>query len=272
VVRTLSFLLLFFVSLNAQSLNSAISDIMDQREYSQKKKFIDILFKNRDSFFIGSRVDYKKIIAKLRDEGLDKLAKKSSNLKVSFITRDDNLQIFIKIVSDTLASLGFTEIETIKLKRDERVSIWVISLGDNYMLDPLLFIDRLEKKRVFVDKIKRYTATNWSYILDISDVNLVPKVLPFNTDIKLKKTLSSYWINIKESNKINISSSRSNRWHPYVIMYNKDLKILSKITKSRVQTKLRLNIPSDGAYLKIDDYYTIKNIKDGLTINIQKRE
>ena len=267
-----SLFLIFFVSaLFSQSLDSAISNIMEKSEYSKKKKFINVIFSDRDSYFDGSRVDYKKVIGKLRSEGLVSLAKNSRNLKVSFVTKENNPQLFIKLIRDTLSTLGFSDISTIKSMKSGGRFVWIVSLGDNYMLDPLLFITELEKKSVYARKIKRYTATNWSYELDTTNILLVPDKLPYSDVVKLKKTLSAYWINIEGSKKVQIQSPRHNRWHPYVVVYDKNLKIISSILKDKVSDRLKLNIPQDGVYLKIDDFYTIKNIKDGLAIYIQER-
>jgi hypothetical protein len=114
--------------------------------------------------------------------------------------------------------------------------------------------------------------TNWNYVLDISNAVIVPKKLEYNDIIKLSKTMSAYWINIENSKKVQIQSSINNSWHPYVVLYNKELKIISSIKKNKKSQKLSLNIPADAMYMKIDDFYTMKNIKDGLSIFIQKRE
>lgn len=272
MVKHSLFLILLASALFSQSLDVAISGIMNKSEYIAKKKFIDIIFSDKDSYFDGSRVNYKKIITKLRNEGLIELAKNSQNLKVSFVTKDNNPQLFIKLIRDTLSTLGFSDINTIKSMKSSGRFVWIVSLGNNYMLDPLLFITELEKKSVYAKKIKRYTATNWNYELDTAHTMLVPDKLAFDDVIKLKKTLSAYWINIEGSKKVQIQSSKYNRWHPYVVVYDKNLKIISSISKDKVADKLKLNIPQDGVYLKIDDFYTIKNVKDGLAIHIQERK
>jgi len=271
VVKHFLFLILFISAMFSQSLDSAISNVMGNSEYIAKKKFINVIFSDKDSYFDGSRVDYKKVIGKLRSEGLISLAKNSKNLKVSFVTKNGNPQLFVKLIRDTLSTLGFSDIDTIKSSKSGGRFVWIVSLGDNYMLDPLLFITELEKKSVYANRIKRYTATNWSYELDSSNAVLIPQKLPFGDILKLKKTLLAYWVNIEGSKKVQIQSSRYNSWHPYVVVYDKNLKIISTVSKDKVAQKLKLNIPQDGMYLKIDDFYTIKNIKDGLAIYIEER-
>lgn len=272
MVKHLLFLLFFISSLYSKTLESAVKDIIGSREYNSKKKFIEIIFKEKDLYKDGDKLSYQKILQKLRDEGLLKLKDASSPLKVAFTTKQKNLQIFIKVIKDTLFSLGFSNIYTIKSIKRGRKFVWVVSLGNNYMLDPLLFADKMAQKHIYIEDMKRYSDTNWNYVLNISSAVIVPKKLEYNDIIKLNKTMSAYWINIEDSVKIQIQSSIGNRWHPYVVLYNKDLKIITSIKRNKVSQKLSLNIPADAMYIKIDDFYTMKNIKDGLTVFIQKRE
>jgi len=272
VVKHFLLILLFGVSLYSKSIDSAVRDILGKHEYNSKKKFIDIIFKEKDYFKNDGSLDYENILQKLRDEGLLKLKDSSSPLKVAFTTKQKNLQIFLKVVKDTLFTLGFNNIYTLKAIKRGREFVWVVSLGNNYMLDPLLFAKLMAEKNIYIEDMKRYSATNWNYVLNISQAVIVPQKLEYNDIIKLNKTMSAYWVNIKDSQKVQIQSSIHNSWHPYVVLYNKDLKIISSIKKNKVSQKISLNIPADAMYMKIDDFYTLKNIKDGLSIFIQKRE
>jgi len=272
VVKLTFFLFLCAVTLYSKTLSVAVQDVIGKSEYYSKKKLIDVFFKDKDAYTSGDFLDYEKILQKLRDENLLKLKKNSSPLRVAFTTRQKNLQVFLKVIKDTLFSLGFSNIYTIKsIKRGGRF-VWIVSLGNNYMLDPLLFAKSLKEKNIFIEDMKRYTQTNWNYVLNIEEVNLIPKKLEYNDIIKLQKSMNAYWINIEDSKKIQIKSSIANSWHPYVVLYNKDMKIITSMKKNKTTHKLELNIPADARYLKIDDFYTMKNIKDGLSIFIQKRE
>jgi hypothetical protein len=272
VVKHFFFFILFSTFLYSNGIGLVVKNIIGTQEYNSKKKFINIIFKDKDYFNNNGEYDYKKILQKLRDEGLLKLKNTSSPLKVAFTTKQKNLQVFVKIVKDTMSSLGFSNIYTIKSIKRGNTFIWVVSLGNNYMLDPVLFSKKMIEKNVFIEDMKRYSLTNWNYVLNISNAVIVPKKLEYNDIIKLNKTMSAYWINIKDSKKVQIQSSINNSWHPYVVLYNKDLKIISSIKRNKKSQKLSLNIPADAVYMKIDDFYSMKNIKDGLSIFIQKRE
>ncbi len=272
MVKHFLLLIFLFVSMYAKNINNSILDIIGSKEYNLKKKFINIIFKDKDLYYSENKLDYLKVLQKLRNEGLLNISNVSSPLRVAFTTNNGNSQIFIKVVKDTLFSLGFSNINTIKATKQGKKFVWVVSLGNNYMLDPLLFVKSMNTKNVKIKSMKRYSKTNWNYVLDIKNTVLVPQKLEYDNIIKLPKSLRAYWLNIEGSKKVQIQSGVNNSWHPYVVLYNNNLKIISSIIKNKKSRKIQINIPSDAVYLKIDDYYTIKNIRDGLSILIQKKE
>ena len=268
------FLLLGLLSLSLYSkeLNTIVKDIIGTHEYNLKKNFINILLKKNDYFLENGNYDYEKILQKLEDEGLLKLKKNSSPLRVAFTTKNKNLQLFMKVIKDSISSLGFNNPYTVKALKRGTKFVWIVSLGNNYMLNPLLLTKKLKEKNVFVTDMKRYSATNWNYTIDISGAVLIQNNLNYNEVVKLPKSINAQWINVKDCDKVEIQSSLANSWHPYVIIYNNDLKIISSIKSNKTKNKLTLNIPSDAVYLKLDDLYTMKNIKDSLSIFLEKRE
>jgi len=268
------FLLLFFIigSLFARDLGVVIKDIIGSKDYYAKKKFINIIFKDSENYIDGDNINYLKVLQKLKDEGILKSTNISSPLRVAFKSKSGNNQIFLKVIKDTLFSLGFSNISTIKAVKRGKSFIWVVSLGNNYMLDPLLFAKSLMEKNVSIVGMKRYSLTNWSYDINLDNATIVTKTLEYNDIMKLSKSIRAYWLNIKDAKKIQIQSSLNNSWHPYVILYNKDLKIISSIKRDKKISKLDINVPSDAVYMKIDDLYTMKNIRDGLDILATKRE
>ena len=272
MVKHFFLLCLLISSVFSKDLNTAIKDVLGSHEYNLKKKFIKIIFKEKDLYKDGDYINYSKVLQKLKDEGLLKTSKVSSPLRVAFTTNSGNNQVFLKVLKDTLFSLGFSNISTIKAVKRGKKFIWVVSLGNNYMLDPLLFAKIMQEKNIKIEDMKRYSLTNWSYVLNLKDVVLITEKLEYNDIIKLSKSMKSYWLNIEGAKKVQIQSGVNNSWHPYVVLYNKNLKIISSIKRDKKVRKLDINIPSDAIYLKIDDLYTIKNIRDGLDILATKRE
>ncbi len=265
-------LLIFLLSFNyAKDFNQAIKDIIGKNVYYSKKDFINIIFKNKEEYKIGGYINYVKLLKKLQDEKILNLPTVSSPLRVAFITYSPNIEVFFKAIKDTLFSLGFSNIYTIKATKRGSKFVWVVSLGNNYMLNPYLFSKEMSDKSVLVEDMKRYTATNWSYVLNTKNANVIPTELEYDTLVKLPKSMNAYWINVSKAKKAQIQSYIGNTWHPYIVLYNKDLKIISTILKNRKTDKININIPHDAKFLKIDDYYSIKNLKDGLGIFLQKR-
>jgi len=272
VVKHFFLIAVVAISIFAKDLNTVVKDIIGYHEYNLKKNFIKILLKKNDYFLESGNYDYEKILQKLEDEGLLNLKKNSSSLRVAFTTKDKNLQLFLKIIKDTISSLGFNNPYTVKAIKRGKKFVWIVSLGNNYILNPLLFVKKLKEKNVFVTDMKRYSDTNWNYTIDISGAILIQNNFDYNTINKLPKSINAQWINVKDCDKVEIQSSLANSWHPYVILYNNDLKIISSIKSNKTKNKLTLNIPSDAVYLKLDDLYTMKNIKDSLSIFLEKRE
>ena len=250
------FLLLFFIigSLFARDLGVVIKDIIGSKDYYAKKKFINIIFKDSENYIDGDNINYLKVLQKLKDEGILKSTNISSPLRVAFKSKSGNNQIFLKVIKDTLFSLGFSNISTIKAVKRGKSFIWVVSLGNNYMLDPLLFAKSLMEKNIPIVGMKRYSLTNWSYDIDLENALIVTKTLEYNDIMKLSKSIRAYWLNIKDAKKIQIQSGVNNSWHPYIVLYNRDLKIISNIKRDKKIAKLNINVPSDAIYIRLMIY------------------
>ena len=273
MVKHLFLLLFFLLCLKAKGIQSVVKDIIGPEEYSSKKKLIEIIFQDNDYFFDDGSLDYIKILEKLESENLLKIQNKNTaSLKIAFSTSDHNLQIFLKVIKDTLFSLGFNNFYTIKAIKNFKEFVWIVSLGNNYTLDPLIFAKKLREKNVFISDMKRYSLTNWNYVLNIKNATIVTTKYPFDQEVQLTKSMRSYWLNLQDCKKITIKSYPSDSWHPYIVLYTKNLNIIKTIKKNRVIKEISINIPLDAKYLKIDDLYTLKNIKNGFKIYLTKRK
>ena len=78
------------------------------------------------------------------------------------------------------------------------------------------------------------------------------------------------WLDVEKAKSLALSSSRSNSWHPYIVFYDRDLRILDTISKELKSYNERVTIPRDTKYVKISDIYTLENLKRGLSIYISK--
>jgi hypothetical protein len=94
----------------------------------------------------------------------------------------------------------------------------------------------------------------------------VPKVED-GVELKLKRSLYAYWLNVSNMEKIEISSSSRNDWYPHIAYYDKSLKLLRVNKIDTKKTNITLDIKEDTHYIKISDIYTLKNIKDDLVLS-----
>jgi hypothetical protein len=72
----------------------------------------------------------------------------------------------------------------------------------------------------------------------------------------------------KSSTKINIVSKR-NHWYPYITFFDDNLGVLKIIKKDKIIKNMTTSIPYGTKYIKINDLYTLLNIKNGITVTIK---
>ncbi len=202
---------------------------------------------------------------------LDLQFEKRRDLQLSFATTQNKPLFFIKMVKETLNALGYNHLLTTKAVRDESGFLWKVTIQTASVVDPLLLTQELEKRGAYLTGIKRYSKDNWRYNVNIRRAHLMAKKIPFNEKVLLKKPLNDYWIEVSGARAVVFDSRNGNNWHPYITFYDRDLNILDIYTKERKSYNISLKIPRETKYVKIGDLYTLKNIRRGLKIYIQKR-
>ena len=273
MVRYLLILALIFNFAYASNLNKEIENIIGKGSFAAKKGLISVLFKQRSDFLRGSRVDIKKVLYTLKENNLLELQfHNAKTISLSFATTDKKPLLFVKIIKGALNAMGYNHTLTAKALRDESGFLWKVNLSSAAMIDPLLLAQELEKRGAYLTSVKRYSKENWRYNVDIYRGHLKAKKLPFGTKTALRKPLSAYWLDISGGRTISIDSPRANNWHPYVVIYDRDLKILDNYTKERKSYNVSLKIPRDAKYVKIGDLYTLENLRRGLKVSISKRK
>ncbi len=271
MVRVLIIISLLFSFASAASLQGELKNILGKNSYQAKKKFLKILFKDERSFYLSSQINIHKVLNTLNQNNLLQLNYKSTkDLHISFATEQNSPLIFMKMLQNSLNTLGYSAISTEKVMKDSSGFLWKIKLKTSKAIDPFQLANELDKQNCNITKLKRYSGTNWRYNINIKNIDIVPKKTPFNQKITLKKPLNPYWIDIQRAKSLIVKSSKANSWHPYIVFYDKDLKILNNISKEIKSYNESLNIPRDAKYVKISDVYTLENLKRGLSIYISK--
>ncbi len=272
MLKKLFFILIFCLSLNATSLSQRIVNIIGYEEYRINKGLIDYLFSNEADFYQRGAVNYIKIMEKLKDNGL---------LKISFTTPMDMTITFhinhdpiksLKIVTDSLKSLGYYHYFTKELTYDEEKNIiWTINLKTEAAIDPLMLSKELYENRCFIFDIKKEGMTKWMYTIDTSNsiLSTATKVIA-DEKISFKKPLKPYLLEIENLKRIDIISKPGNQWFPYVVFYDEHLNILKIVKENEQKRGIRIDIPEYTKYIKIEDIYSLTNINRGLSVIIKE--
>jgi len=264
--------LILFVSLSANSFDSRIVNIIGYDEYEQNKGLIDHLFSNEQDYYINDSFNYISVMQKLKDNGLlDTGFNKPQDITITFNINNDPIKS-LKIISDSLKTLGYYYYFTKYLVyNEEKVLTWTINLRTEAAIDPLMLSKELFKHNCQFIDIRKEGYTKWMYTINTSDSTISDAVvITKNEKVNFTKPLKAYFIKINKANSIDISSKPGNQWFPKVVFYDTHLNILNLVKKDRKHSNLRLRIPENTKYIKIEDIYTLTNIKRGLSVLIKE--
>ncbi|MEA1917440.1 MAG: hypothetical protein U9N42_07910 [Campylobacterota bacterium] len=268
MVKSLLLILLFSLLSYAQDakIESKIKALIDSDIYAKNRSFIAIIFKNSSSFYNNGAVDAVKVANTLKENGLLKIFYDAPHeLNVKFNTNSSSL-FFVKLMGDTLRSIGYYRFITSSSKLSNSKFEWSIKLKSEYAIDPTLLAKELAKRGAKIEDIVRINDYNWIYNINIGRANLNAKDIKSGEKLYLNRALNSSWLNISGVKNLSIVSKVGNRWYPNVAIYDGALRLL-KVYKHDTKTeKLNMKFPRDAVYVKISDMYSMKNIKNGLMI------
>ncbi len=269
----LSFLLLFSFTFAEETLDSddnnltlKIKSFLDVSVYETNRDFINIIFDPESDFYKNERVDVVKVLETLKENGLLNLFFKTpKEIQLNFKTSGSPL-FFVKLMGDALRNIGYYRYVTTASTLNSSEFTWSIKLTSEYATDPLILQTELNKSGSNIIDINRASATEWTYVVDMgkSFLNLVE--LEDSQEVKLKRSLYAHWLNVANIEKLKIVSSRRNNWYPYIAYYDSSLHLLKVIKEDERYHTLKLEIPKEAKYIKISDLYSLKNVKDELTL------
>ena len=186
-------------------------------------------------------------------------------LTLTFETNSNPL-LFVKLMSDTLRSIGYYRYMTTYSKRDDSGFVWQITLKSEYATDPISLRHELLKRGCDIADVVKESDTQWFYTVDMSNAHIEAEEVAPQQELQLKRSLEPHWLVVKEVKKLQITSLGSNRWHPYIVFFDKKLHLLKVYKRDSKTWQIRISMPKNGYYIKIADLYNLKNIKDGLRI------
>ncbi len=270
MVKTIVILSVMLASVYGESLLfDKVRSLVGDASYQKNQSYIKIIFSPERAYYNQGTVDVVKVAQTLKKNGLLQLFfKKPQELELSFTTNGEALY-FVKIIEDALQNMGYYNYLLEDAMLDNSEFVWKIKLTSEYIMDPTVFKKELSKNNAFLVNIERLSATQWKYSIDISNARLNAYKLSSNKTLKLKRSQYAYWIDVRYSSVLNVSSLNRNHWYPYIAIYDKRLRLLDIVKKDKAMQRIRFTLPKDAAYVKLDDIYTMKNIKDGLQIEAQ---
>ncbi len=272
MLKKLYLILIFTTFIYAQNFNEKIVNIIGYEEYSVNKSLIDYLFSDKSLYYKDDTMNYIPVMEKLKENGLlEAELNKAQKINIIFYINNDALKS-LNIISDSLKSLGYYYYFTKKLVKDEdKEIIWSISLKTQNALDPLLLAKEFVKNNCTIEDIKKENETTWIYKINTSNASLAKvKKIILNEKVVFRKPLKPYLLQLDKGTKIYIQSKIGNQWFPKIIFYDKHLTILDILKKDNKTNSIKLEIPEETKYIKIDDLYTLTNIKRGLTVTIKE--
>lgn len=145
--------------------------------------------------------------------------------------------------------------------------MWRIKLKTEAAINPLKLSQALTLRNSKITDIIREGDYNYYYFLNTENSEIYrTNDLVLNEQLSLKKSSKPYILEVANANAINIFSRPGNRWHPNVVFYDEKLNILEIYKEDGLQKSLRLDVPIDTRYIKIDDIYSLSNLRKGIRI------
>jgi hypothetical protein len=247
-------------------LTQKIKSFIDLNLYEKNRDFIEIIFSPKSNFYINDRVDAVKVASTLKENGLLKLFFPTPReLNLHFKTSGSPL-FFVKLMSDSLRNIGYYRYVTRASNLTDTEFTWSISLNSEYATDPEVLQKELNNAGCEIIDIQRNSSTDWVYVIDMARGYLDIETLEEDIVVKLKRSLYAHWLNVSQIQELRIKSSPRNNWYPYIAYYDASLHLLKVIKQDSKEYDMTFEVPKFAKYIKISDIYTLKNIKDELSL------
>ncbi len=272
MIIKLCLVLISAIVLNASTFNQKVANIIGYGEFNENRGLIEHLFSNKVAFYKNGSINYVAVMEKLKHNGLLKVGLNGpKDVSITFLISHDPIKS-MKIISDSLKSLGYYHYFTKNLIYNENNNItWTINLKTEAAIDPLMLSKQLAKNNCKINDIRKEGYTKWVYSINTSNSTLAKaKLITVGEKVDFRKPLKPYFIKINNAKSINILSKSGNQWFPSIVFYDKHLNILDIVKENNKHNSLKLEIPSETNYIKINDIYTLANIKRGLSVTIKE--
>lgn len=250
----------------SDALMGKIKSFLDEKTFRQNREFINVIFEPQSDFYKNDRVNTLKVVQTLKENGLLKLIFDAPReFQLNFKTSGSPL-FFVKIMSDTLRSIGYYRYVTIASHLNASEFSWSINVKSEYATDPLILQNELQKNGCKIVDIKKESSQEWTYNIDMRGAHLNVEQLQSREKVQLKRSLYSHWMDVSQIEELEIRSSSRNQWYPNIAIYDHSLHLLKIIKENEIYKYMNLEMPKNAKYIKISDLYSLKNVKDELVL------
>lgn len=266
----LSVLLLLFISFSHASILSTARTFLDQNTYKTQRNLINVLFSNKDQYTnkLTGHIDTLKIVKTLKTNGLLKLSYSSAKQLELFFDVSNHPLLSMKIINNILQSLGYTYYLTSSIHKHGDNLRWKIVINTQNLVDPIIFSNMLQQRNCSILHISKDGEFSWSYEINTKDAKLKTTPLQKSRTTVLPKPNRAYWFDVQGGKTLSIEANKKDHWHPMVSFFDKKLNTLYEINMHRKRRLLKVKIPKNIKYIKVDDKYLLNNIKRVLVIRL----
>jgi len=254
------------INLNA-NINQAVKGILGNVDYEAHKNLINHIFKNQSNFYTNGKLDYTKISQALQNNNLLKLKLEDrQNIDVTFIFNSSPKKSS-RNINDILKTMGQQNFITTNQVMIDNQLQWSIKLQTATAINPLRLSRELQTINCQIVDIKKEGTNKWSYYIDSSKSSIYKSEdLITKTSVLLRKPIKPYILEVESKSKLSISTNMGSNWYPSITFYDSDFNVLEVFEKNTLHQNLKVNVPNNTKFIKIDDFYALSNIKNGLTV------
>lgn len=246
---------------------------MGETAYRSQKNLVKIVFGDQAQYKdeLTGKPNALKVIKTLKENGLIQLFfKEAQMLELSFYAPNDPL-LFMRVINESLEAMGYSYYLSQKMIKNDEGVTWTISLSTQHVVDPVMLSKQLELRGCMMDDIIKEGETTWHYALNTLGAGVKVEGLELDTTVALGKPIKPYWVDVKEARQLSLRAHPADHWFPQVAFFDERLQLIREVRLEENRTKLKVSVPDNAVYAKIEDRYTLDNIKRGLSIYLNSR-
>lgn len=241
-------------------MGQKIKNILGEEDFNTHINLINYIF--------SKDLNYIETLKELKENKLLKLDLNGQKyVNISFVINNSSLKS-LKVIKSTLKSLGYYYYLTQDLNIKANTIIWNIRLKTEAAIDPLVLSEALQERNSVMEDIIKEGEDSWSYYINSENSKLYNTMNFIDNDqLSLKKPLKPYLIELQEDmTSLAIYSKAGNRWHPKIVFYDNELNVIEIVQKDKFHRYLKIYVPYNTKYIKIDDLFSLSNMNKGMKL------